>query len=60
MKNKKKLSDYFIDHKWDLLQKEEAWLLCSNDQIVWIIGERLDNRFKLTKQTKSFIKIGIL
>lgn len=60
MKNRKKLSDYFIDHKWNLFNKENAWLLCSNDQIIWIIGERLDDRFKLTEQTKSLIKIGIL
>ncbi|MGC9150594.1 MAG: tRNA lysidine(34) synthetase TilS [Microbacter sp.] len=60
MKNKKKLSDYFIDIKWNLLQKEEAWLLCSDKQIVWIIGERPDDRFKLTNETKSTFKIGIL
>jgi tRNA(Ile)-lysidine synthase len=59
-KGKKKLSDFFIDQKWNLHQKEKCWLLLSGDSIVWIIGVRLDNRFKVDEQTKTITKIRIL
>ena len=59
-KGKKKLSDFFIDQKWDLHQKEKCWLLLSGDSIIWIIGARLDNRFKVDEQTKTITKIRIL
>ncbi len=57
---KKKLSDFFIDQKWNLYQKEQAWLLLSGDAIVWIIGTRPDNRFKVDEQTKKVTKMRIL
>ena len=57
MKGKKKISDYFTDRKFSLFDKENSWLLCSNDDIVWIVGERTDDRFKITSNTKKVIKI---
>lgn len=57
MKGKKKVSDYFTDRKYSLFDKEEAWLLCSGDDIVWVIGERSDERFKVDNSTKEVIKI---
>jgi tRNA(Ile)-lysidine synthase len=59
-KGKKKLSDFFVDLKWNLYQKEQVWLLLSGDAIVWVIGERLDDRFKIDKQTNKIYKIRIL
>ncbi len=53
MKNKKKLSDFFIDNKLSLNQKENTWLLTSAGEIAWIIGMRIDNRFKVTDKTKK-------
>ena len=53
MKGLKKLSDYFIDNKFSLIKKKKARLLISNNQIVCIIGERLDERFKLVKESKK-------
>ena len=57
MKNKKMLSDFFIDNKFSLFEKEDTWLLLSDDKIVWIIGHRIDNRFKVDKSTKNIFQI---
>jgi tRNA(Ile)-lysidine synthase len=59
MENRKKLSDFFIDEKLSLLDKESAWLLCSKEKICWIIGHRLDNRFKITPSTTRILKIEL-
>jgi tRNA(Ile)-lysidine synthase len=60
MQGKKKLSKFFKDEKFSLLEKEKTWLLCTSDnQTVWIIGERLDNRFKITKETTKTLKITL-
>ena len=53
MKGKKKLSDFFIDKKISISEKENTWLLTSKNQIVWVIGLRLDDRFKVTDKTKK-------
>ena len=57
MKGKKKLSDFFTDKKYTLQQKEQTWLLVSDNKIAWIVGERIDDRFKITAETKKIIKI---
>ncbi len=58
MNGRKKLSDYFVDLKLSVLDKEKIWLLCdAKDNILWIIGYRIDNRFKVTETTKNLIKI---
>lgn len=51
MKGRKKVSDYFTDRKFSLKDKENAWVLLSGDDIVWIVGERSDDRFKVTDST---------
>jgi tRNA(Ile)-lysidine synthase len=57
MKQKKKLSDYFIDRKYSLVKKENTLILESEGNIVWIIGERADERFKVTESTSIILKI---
>jgi tRNA(Ile)-lysidine synthase len=57
MKEKKKLSDYFIDRKFSLLKKEEILILESEGRIVWIIGERIDDRFRVTETTLKILRI---
>jgi tRNA(Ile)-lysidine synthase len=59
MNGKKKLSKYFKDEKYSLLDKENQWLLCAEDQIIWIIGKRADNRFIANETTKNPIKIEL-
>jgi tRNA(Ile)-lysidine synthase len=58
-KKKKKLSDFFTQQKLSKVDKEKVWLLCSGDYILWVIGMRQDERFKVTEQTKQIIKFEI-
>jgi tRNA(Ile)-lysidine synthase len=53
MKQRKKLSDFFNDIKLNLIEKKEVKLLCCGDDIVWIVGYRADNRFRVTEDTLS-------
>ncbi len=55
----KKVSDFFIDQKVPIHEKENTWLLCSGKKIVWIMGQRIDNRFKVTEETEKILKIKI-
>ena len=57
MKGKKKLSDYFKDKKLSLPEKENIWLLCSNNKIVWVVNHRADNRFAVTDPSQKIIKL---
>ncbi|SDX77363.1 tRNA(Ile)-lysidine synthase [Lutibacter oricola] len=58
LNGKKKLSKFFKDEKLSLLEKENTWLLTSNNEIVWVIGNRLDDRFKVSKKTQSVLTIS--
>jgi tRNA(Ile)-lysidine synthase len=57
MKKKKKLSNYLIDRKFSRFEKEKLLILESDRNIVWLIGERIDNRFRITKNTRKALII---
>ena len=59
MTGKKKLSKFFKDEKYSLLDKENIWLLCSGTDIIWIIGKRMDNRFKVSDKTRNILKVTL-
>ncbi|HLT52515.1 MAG TPA: tRNA lysidine(34) synthetase TilS, partial [Flavobacteriaceae bacterium] len=59
MQGKKRLSKFFKDEKYSLLDKEKALVLCSQDQIIWVVNKRMDNRYKVTEKTKNILKITI-
>ncbi len=59
MAGKKKLSKYFKDEKYSLIDKENARILCSENEVVWIIGKRADRRFSINKTTQTIIKIEL-
>lgn len=60
MSGKKTLSKYFKDEKLSLVEKERTLLLCSSDAIVWIVGKRADDRFKVNSDTTNILKLQLL
>jgi tRNA(Ile)-lysidine synthase len=59
MKGRKKLSDYFTDRKLSVPEKEDILVLESAGKIAWVMGERIDNRFRVTKSTKKALVIEV-
>ena len=59
MRGRQKISDYFNDHKFSLPEKENTWLLCSGNDVIWIVGYRTDNRYKVTKNTRNLLHITL-
>ncbi len=59
MKHRKKLSDFFIDNKLSLADKNFATVIESQGKIVWVAGYRIDNRFKITEKTKQVLQLSL-
>jgi len=60
MNNFKKLSDFFIDQKYSILEKKRQWILCSGKDIIWILGNRIDNRYRVTSSTSNIYVVKLL
>ncbi|MFN5794112.1 MAG: tRNA lysidine(34) synthetase TilS, partial [Bacteroidota bacterium] len=59
MKGKKKLSDFFIDRKLSKFEKENVLLVCSNKEIVWIVGMAADRRFAVEPKSINIVSLDI-
>jgi tRNA(Ile)-lysidine synthase len=55
MKGKKLISDFLTDLKKSVSEKDQQYLLCCGDEVVWVIGERIDNRYRVDNHTKRVI-----
>ena len=53
----KKVSDYLIDHKISIPEKQRQFVLLSGDEIVWLVGRRIDDRYRLTQETENVLRI---
>ncbi len=58
MKQHKKVSDFLIDEKVSIDKKDDVSVLESGDEIVWIVGMRIADPFKVTAKTKCVLQIG--
>lgn len=57
MSGRKKLSDYLIDKKVSIAEKKRQFVLVSGDDIVWVIGRRLDDRYAITRKTENVLRV---
>lgn len=59
MNKRKKISDFFIDEKINRFEKLKTYILTNNEEIIWVVGHRIDNRYKITPNTKSIIQLTL-
>ena len=57
MTGKKKVSDLLIDEKVSLMEKQRQFVLLSGEDIVWVVGRRIDDRYRLTHDTERVLTI---
>ncbi len=61
MKGSKLISDILTDTKVSYFDRQRQYVLLNNDQqIIWLVGRRIDDRYKITSSTKTVLKIKLL
>ena len=59
MKGTKKISDFLSDEKASSINKKDNLVLTIGNKIVWVIGLRIDDRFKIMSETKKILKLSV-
>ena len=59
MGGKKKVSDFFVDRKMSLLEKDKQWIMTSGEDICWIVGKAIDDRFKIRDNSKVVLHLEL-
>lgn len=57
MTGRRKVSDFLIDRKVPMAEKERQFVLLSGDDIVWLVGRRIDDRYRLTRESENVLRI---
>lgn len=57
MTGRRKVSDFLIDQKVSMAEKERQFVLLSGDEIVWLVGRRIDDRYRLQRSTENVLRI---
>jgi len=52
MKGHQKISDFLIDMKMNVIDKENVWVLCSNEDIIWVVNHRISEKYKLVEDSE--------
>lgn len=59
MRGHKKVSDFLVDNKVSVVDKERQLLLLSDGDVAWVVGRRIDNRFAITKNTQRVLRVRV-
>ncbi len=60
VKGTQKLKEFFIDHKIPRFERDKVPLLISGGKIAWVVGHRIDDRVKVTDETKKILKVSLV
>jgi tRNA(Ile)-lysidine synthase len=59
MRGKKLISDFFSDRKMTAVEKQNTWILCCGEEVVWLIGQRIDNRWRVRPSTEIILSLKV-